>query len=152
MAGGTDGTDTLTNIERIRFADTALAFDTSGNAGQTYRLYQAAFNRTPDLAGLSYWIRGMDSGQSLTQVANSFMASAEFQFLYGTNPGNEQFVDLLYTNALRRVADKEGADYRVNQLASNLQTRTRVLVNFSEPAENQAALIGVIQGGIACAV
>ena len=46
VSGGGDGTDTLTNVERLRFDNTALVFDTSGNAGQTYRLYQAAFNRT----------------------------------------------------------------------------------------------------------
>nr|MDP2192071.1 DUF4214 domain-containing protein [Rhodoferax sp.] len=148
VAGGTDGTDTLTNIERIRFADTALAFDTSGNAGQTFRLYQAAFNRTPDKAGLSDWIRGMDSGQSLTQVASGFIGSAEFKGLYGATPSNTQFVDLLYANVLRRAADAAGSDYWLGQMQAGT-TRETVLIGFSESAENQAALIGVIQGGIA---
>jgi hypothetical protein len=64
-----NGTDLLTGVERIKFDDVTLAFDTSGNAGQNYRLYQAAFNRTQDKPGLSGWIKGIDSGLSLTSVA-----------------------------------------------------------------------------------
>ncbi|TFV95243.1 VCBS repeat-containing protein, partial [Oxalobacteraceae bacterium OM1] len=35
--------DMLTGVERVRFSDTAVALDIDGNAGQAYRLYQAAF-------------------------------------------------------------------------------------------------------------
>ncbi|MBE2262344.1 MAG: DUF4214 domain-containing protein, partial [Burkholderiaceae bacterium] len=35
------------------------------------------------------------------------------------------------------------------QLASGAQTREQVLTGFSESAENQLALIGVIQNGMA---
>jgi hypothetical protein len=40
--------------------------------GQAYRVYQAAFNRTPDLGGLGFWIGAMDKGVSLADVANGF--------------------------------------------------------------------------------
>ena len=53
---GTEGKVTLTNPSRLVFADGGIAFDLNGTAGKAYRLYQAAFNRTPDLAGLGYWI------------------------------------------------------------------------------------------------
>ena len=52
-----EGTDTLTNVERLEFADGTLAFDTNGNAGQAYRLYQAAFERTPDPVGVGYHVK-----------------------------------------------------------------------------------------------
>ena len=145
---GPDGNDTLVSVERLQFLDSNLAFDLDGNAGQTYRLYQAAFNRTPDIAGLGGWINGMDGGLTPTQVATSFMASAEFQSLYGANPSNEQFVSLLYTNALHRAADAGGLAYWVNQLVSNLQTRAQVLVNLSESPENKAAVLPSIAEGI----
>ena len=145
---GGDGTDTLVNVERLQFADFNLAFDTSGNAGQTYRLYQAAFDRTPDTPGLSYWINGMDGGMTLQTVASGFIGSAEFQGLYGANPSNTQFVDLLYANVLNRAPDAEGYDYWLGQMAGGM-TRELVLIGFSESRENQAALIGVIQDGIA---
>ena len=143
-----NGTDTLIGVERIKFDDITLAFDTSGNAGQTYRLYQAAFKRTPDKAGLSGWINAIDNGMSLASVANSFIQSAEFKSLYGANSTDSQFVTLLYTNALNRTADTAGLNYWVGQLSSGAQTRAQTLTGFSESTENQTALIGVIQTGI----
>lgn len=146
---GFDGTDALINVERLQFADVNLAFDVDGNAGQTYRLYQAAFDRSPDLAGLGSWIGAMDQGMTLLEVAHGFIGSAEFQSLYGANPGNGQFVTLLYDNVLHRAPDAGGYGYWVDQLASGAQTREQVLTGFSESAENQLALIGVIQNGMA---
>ena len=55
------GFDGVTNAERLEFSDAVVAFDVNGTAGFAYRLYQAAFDRTPDVAGLSVnvhcWIR-----------------------------------------------------------------------------------------------
>jgi hypothetical protein len=144
----TNGTDTLSGIERIKFDDVTLAFDTSGNAGQTYRLYQAAFNRTPDKLGLSGWIKGIDGGLDLPSVANSFIQSLEFKNLYGENPSDAQFVSLLYANALHRAPDLAGLSYWVGQLSTGSQTRAQALIGFAESPENQAALIGSIQNGI----
>jgi hypothetical protein len=152
VSGGTDGTDTLTNVERLKFDDAILAFDASGNAGQTYRLYQAAFNRTPDKGGLTGWVNGVDSGMTMLKVAAAFIESGEFKALYGASPTDAEFVNLLYTNALHRTPDQGGLDYWVNQLSSNSQTREQALLGFSESVENQASLIGVIQGGIELAI
>ena len=144
---GTDGTDTLLNVERLQFADINLAFDTSGTAGQTYRLYQAAFNRTPDQGGLGYWIDLMDHGTSLPQVATGFINSPEFQGLYGANPTNGALVTLLYDNVLHRAPDQSGYTYWTDLLAHGT-TRELVLIGFSESPENQAALLPAMQAGI----
>ena len=147
VSGGGDNTDTLTNVERLRFDDPALVFDTSGNAGKTYRLYQAVFNRTPDKGGLSDWLKGMNTGLSLQKVASGFIGSAEFESLVGSNSSNTQFVDLMHANVLHRAPDQSGYDYWLSQMQGGT-TREMVLIGFSESPENQAALIGVIQGGI----
>ncbi len=144
---GPDGTDTLSNVERLQFADAKIALDISGNAGQVYRLYQAAFNRAPDKPGLAYWIGQADSNVSLTNIASSFVASTEFVSTYG-NLGNHQFVDQLYQNVLHRAGEAAGLAYWQTQIDSNSQTRAQILNGFSESAENQAAVIGVIQNGI----
>ncbi len=150
-ARGSSGTDTQVNIERLQFADINLAFDITGNAGQVYRLYQAAFDRTPDVPGLSDWLRGMDAGLALQKVATGFIGSAEFQGLYGANPTNAQFINLLYANVLNRTPDQGGYDYWSDQMDLGL-TRELVLIGFSESAENQAAVLPAIQGGISYVV
>ncbi|MFZ4538891.1 DUF4214 domain-containing protein [Propionivibrio sp.] len=148
VSGGTDGTDTLTNIERLQFSDQTIALDNSGNAGQVYRLYQTAFNRTPDKGGLGDWIYGMDHGASLLDVSAGFVNSAEFKSVYGANPTNTEVVTRFYQNVLHRAPEKAGFDYWMNQIDSGVQTRTQVLTGFSESTENQAQVIGVIQNGI----
>ena len=145
---GSDGIDTLVNVERLQFMDTAVALDINGNAGQVYRLYQAAFNRTPDKGGLGYWIYGMDTGMSLLDVSAGFVNSPEFQTVYGLAPTNAEVVTRFYQNVLHRAPEQAGFDYWMNQIESGLQTRTQVLTGFSESPENQAQVIGVIQNGV----
>ena len=145
---GVDGADTLINIERLKFSDRTVALDINGTAGQAYRVYQAAFNRTPDNGGLKYWIGLMDGGVSLPTVSSAFIASAEFKALYGVNPTNEVFISKLYDNVLHRTPDIGGYNYWVGLLNANKIDTISTLINFSESPENQAGVIGVIQNGI----
>ena len=148
VSSATNGVDTLTSIERLQFSDKVVASDISGNAGQVYRIYQAAFNRTPDKGGLGDWIYGMDHGASLLDVSAGFVNSAEFKTVYGQNPTDSEVVTRFYQNVLHRAPEQAGYDYWMNQIQSGLQTRTQVLTGFSESPENQAQVIGVIQNGI----
>ena len=141
-----DGTDTLLGISYIQFADKSLTFDIDGNAGQAYRLYQAAFDRVPDQGGLGYWINQMDSGVGLSQVATGFINSAEFKSLYGNNPSNSEFVTLLYDNVLHRAPDTGGYDYWMNELTHGT-TREQALIGFSESTENKVALMAFDMDG-----
>ncbi|MBY0241102.1 MAG: DUF4214 domain-containing protein [Burkholderiaceae bacterium] len=145
---GADGVDVLANVERLHFANADLAYDVSGHAGIAYRLYQAAFDRAPDAAGLGYWIRQMDNGTDRFDVANWFLAGAEAQALYGANPGNATALNLFYQHVLHRNADSAGFNYWLNILDTGVASQAAVLASFAESAENQAALIGVMQNGM----
>ncbi|TFW17824.1 DUF4214 domain-containing protein [Massilia arenosa] len=146
-APGQEG-QVFTNVERMVFANdgSALAFDTAGNGGQAYRLYQAAFDRAPDKSGLGYWINALDHGASLAAVADSFIQSAEFRGLYGTETTDTQFVNALYENVLHRLPDASGAQYWLDALANGLP-RAHVLFYFSESTENVANVAPVIGHG-----
>ncbi len=141
---------TLSNLERVEFFDATLALDIDGNSGQAYRLYQASFDRTPDQEGLEYWIQELDAGiSSLTQVAKSFLASAEFKANYGeiTKLADADFVELLYQNVLGRLPDEEGYAYWLNE-AQNGAAREQILASFSESTENKANVAPLIDDGI----
>ena len=144
---GTNGTDTLVNIERLSFTDGCLGLDISGTSGQMYRLYKAAFNRIPDAPGLGWNIDLVDGGLTLAQMSAAFVASAEFTSTYGSLT-NTQFLDQLYLNVLGRPADPVGAAWNLNLLDTNAVDRPGMLAAYSESAENQAAVIGQIQDGI----
>ncbi|WP_373989943.1 DUF4214 domain-containing protein [Duganella sp. BuS-21] len=143
------GANTLSGVERLQFGDTMVGLDINGLGGQAYRLYQAAFNRVPDQAGLGYWIDAMDKGVSLIDVAGSFMGSKEFADQYGVNQSNAQFLNSLYQNVLHRAGDTAGFDWWLGHLDKGDVSRAQVLAGFGESTENQAALIGVIGNGFA---
>jgi hypothetical protein len=135
----------LVNVERVQFADAMVALDIHGTAGQAYRLYQAAFDRTPDKAGVGYWIDMLDHGETLVGAARDFVGSQEFKSLYGANIDDSQFVQALYQNVLHRPAEGAGYDFWMASLQS--VSRAQVLADFSESAENQAQVVGSIQDG-----
>jgi hypothetical protein len=143
---GSGSTTTLANVERLQFSDQNVALDIHGNAGEAYRLYQAAFNRTPDKVGLGYWIAALDDGNSLQNVAHSFVNSAEFTSMVGANASDTQYVAALYANVLHRAPDATGYEFWLHAL--EIAPRAEVLVNFSESPENQAQVIGAIANGI----
>jgi Ca2+-binding RTX toxin-like protein len=147
VSSGADGLDTLVNVERLKFSDSALALDIDGTAGQCYRIYKAAFARTPDLGGVGYWISVMDKGTSLQSVAGGFIDSSEFKSVYGANPSNDALVTKFYTNVLGRAPDAKGAEYWTGILNNKQDTVANVLANISESAENKASLVGVIGNG-----
>jgi hypothetical protein len=148
VSGGSDGVDNLQGVERLHFSDVTVALDIAGNAGQAYRVYQAAFNRSPDSSGLGFWIDQMDHGMNLNKVASFFLSSPEAQALYGSNPNDEQLVKAMYSNVLHRAPDSEGYNFWMGHLASGL-SRSDMLAYFSESPENKAALIGVMEHGFA---
>lgn len=141
------GSDQISNVERIQFEDTNVALDISGTAGEAYRIYKAAFDRAPDTGGLGFWISAMDHGSSLTSVAAGFIASPEFQKLYGANVSDRDYVTKLYNNVLDRNPDQGGYDFWLGALA-NGATRQDILVNFSESKENIANVADLIANGI----
>jgi hypothetical protein len=141
--------DTLTHIERLAFGDgSSLALDVQAgqNAGSAYRLYQAAFDRTPDIGGLKYWIADMDRGQNIGQIAQSFINSAEFKTL---NPGQDQnsIINNYYLHVLHRTADDAGYQYWNTQMAHGMKAN-EVLVSFSESQENLNNTKAALDGGL----
>jgi acylphosphatase len=146
LTSSRDGNDQLQDIERLWFTDKTLAIDINGNAGQAYRLYQAALDRTPDERGLAGWIKFMDDGGALTTMAQQFIDSQEFRTKYGALD-DRNFVNQLYLNVLDRNGEAAGITGWVNGLANGL-TRADVLKGFSESSENQANVIGQIKNGI----
>ena len=141
------GTDTLVNVERISFDNGAVALDIDGHGGQAYRLYAAAFDRTPDLVGAGFWINGLDNGVALEKIAGEFITSNEFVTKYGANQSNTQFLTTLYNHVMHRQPDDSGFAFWLGALDTGV-SRAHVLKEFSESPENMAQVIGAIQNGV----
>ncbi|WP_312485990.1 DUF4214 domain-containing protein [Massilia timonae] len=144
--------DGLFNVERIKFNDGYKAIDIDGAAGEVFRLYQAIFDRAPDLGGMGYWLHRRDTGTELMQIAKEFMSitapdgTIEFETLYGKNLSNEQFIVELYDNVLNRAPDAGGQAYWLQQI--QLHSREQILMAFSESPENKVNVVELIAQGI----
>ncbi|GAB3422513.1 DUF4214 domain-containing protein [Massilia agilis] len=146
-SSGKDGNDTLFGIDRLYFSDkVAVAYDWQGNAGEVYRLYQAAFDRKPDAGGLGFWIGQHDGGSTLQSIADGFVHSDEFRQAYGPTPTNTELVTKMYEHVLHRAPDAGGIDFWVKALDEGRATVAGVLLGFSESQENFTALVGVAAG------
>jgi Ca2+-binding RTX toxin-like protein len=144
----THGLNGVTDAQRIEFTDAIVALDVNGTAGFVYRLYQAAFDRTPDTAGLSTNIHLMDTKLTYLEIADAFASSPEFAGTYGASTTNDQYVSTLYSNVLHRTPDPSGYASWLTALNSGAANRADVLIGFSESTENHAAIDPVIVNGI----
>jgi len=131
-------TDRLDSVERLAFNDgTQIAFDNEGNAGQIYRLYETAFNRTPDEAGFEAWLEEADNGTDLMRIAQSFVLSEEFSLLYNGFNTVEEKVAAFYVNSLGRTPDAAGLEAWTVALSETALDDGQILIGFSESAEKK---------------
>jgi hypothetical protein len=143
---GIEGTDSLVAIENLAFVDGRLTVDPADHMAQAYRLYVATLDRTPDPLGLNFQSARLDAGVGLTQVAEGFVNSPEFQSKYG-NLNNAQFVFQLYQNVLDRGPTSDEVIFHTNRLAAGA-SRADVVVGFSESPEFINKEIGPVNAGL----
>ncbi|MBL9104420.1 MAG: DUF4214 domain-containing protein [Myxococcales bacterium] len=135
--------DTLVNVEKLTFEDGSLVFDLdSENASFAYRIYAAAYGRTPDEDGLRFWTGVLDErGDGPPEVADKefvasfFLTANEFTDVYGENPTNEEYINKLYQNVLHREADQDGYDFWLGKIEEG-EGRDDMLIYFTDSGEN----------------
>jgi hypothetical protein len=130
----------------IHFVDIDTSFDAAGPEADVYRVYQAAFDRKPDAAGLGYWISAHKGGMSMDAVADQFIGSDEFAARYGKNVSDRDFVGQLYRNILHRSPEQAGLDWWTNALGSGV-TRAGALASFSDGSENRQLVLPALLAG-----
>ena len=111
----------------------AHAHTDSSWSDEVYRLYQASFDRAPDLSGFMKWTERLATETPLKNAAAGFVNSTEFQNAYGALD-NEGFVQQLYLNVLDRYADAGGLAGWTARLDDGM-SRAEVLLGFSESRE-----------------
>jgi Ca2+-binding RTX toxin-like protein len=151
---GTDGLDTLTNVERLQFGDGAIAFDLAAgqSAGDTVRLIGAAFgakNMTPELTGIGITI--FDLGLSMVDVAQLAINTDMFLTLAGSH-SNVDFVNTVYRNVVGSAPSDADRDFYVGLLQGSGGTMTQAellaLAANAPVNEGNISLVGLQQHGV----
>ena len=150
ISGGSEGSDVLTGVERLQFADTKIALDLDGAAGSTARMIGAAFGTqyltNKPLVGIGLSL--FDSGTTIEQVAELVLNSALFEQLAGSG-GNAAVVSLLYENVLGTAPVGTERDYFVALLDQGMsQADLLVLAANSDINGAHVDIAGLAQTGI----
>jgi hypothetical protein len=141
---GTEGTDTLINIEKLTFADRTLDLDNYSSLTQLNdtqfsdlaEMYVAYFNRAPDAEGLFYWADKLAEGRTMDQIAERFFDQDETRALY-TDPSNtDAFVTAVYANVLGRTPDEDGFKFWTGKLAAGEVTQGAFVLKIILGAKN----------------
>ncbi len=100
------------------------------------RLYHATFDRESDMEGIGYWASKLARGEmTFGEVADEFIASAEFTDLFGDELSHQAFIELLYSNVLDREPDPDGLAYWLGLMEEGLSQRD-ALLGFSNSDEH----------------
>ncbi|MCB1665479.1 MAG: Ig-like domain-containing protein [Pseudomonadales bacterium] len=99
---GTDGTDQLSNIERLKFQDQGIAFDLDGNAGTAAKILGAiagaAAVQNKEYVGIA--LNLLDQGTSAEQLA-----TAALNVMLGNNATSTRVVELIFQNVVGSAPD-----------------------------------------------
>lgn len=140
------GVDQVWNVENLVLSNATVHL--TDEAAQVYRLYQAAFARTPDNGGLSHNIDLVDGGMSLKSMSNAFNGSAEFIQRYGSGTSDQTYINALYNNVLGRDAEAAGLSGWQDRLNAGTWDRADVLIGFSESPENINLVADAVEHGV----
>ena len=157
VTGGNDGSDTLLSIERLQFADTILASDTSpgGNTYQAWAMFNAGFDHAPSLAELSQWTAMLDrlggNQRELAQTMINFYAPGVpddvlVAYLWGTIIGGPIPPDML-SQFVGLLADGSFTQASLVEYVANIDYNTVELVGMvGQPAQLDPAWFPVPGG------
>lgn len=145
---GSEGSDTLTSVERFQFADKNLAFDLGPGeaAGDTVKIIGAAFGKsqiTPSFVRVGLDL--FDGGMTMQQVCVLAVGAMG-------SPDNAAFVTTVYTNVVGAAPTPAQRDEYVVQLQGSGGTMTQA--QLLELAANTAInaqtidLVGLQQSGV----
>ncbi len=138
----TQGAATVQPLDVALLRDAGVAALTGQELGehQVARLYVAAFGRNADSAGLVQQYAGLRAGETLAQLADGIVGSAEFTNRYGAL-SNADYVSALYQNVLGRAGDASGVAFYNGALARGA-SRGVILAAFADSDEERGRLNG----------
>jgi hypothetical protein len=139
------GTDTLVNVERIVFADRAVAFD--AHAGITSKIIGAVFGAA-DVANINHQGIGiglLDAGMSYPDLMQLAINAR-----LGGPSSNEAVVDLLYSNVVGHAPDAQALDVFTGWLDSGLMSQAELGIFAAEHPLNvlNIDLVGLAVTGV----
>ncbi len=144
---GTEGTDTLTNVERLKFSDFSVALDVSGYAGTTAKILGAVFGKAAvankEYAGIG--LNLLDGGMSYPALMQAALGAK-----LGAGASNATVVNLLYTNVVGSAPGAADLAFYVGLLNNGTYTAASLGVLAADTVLNSVNvnLVGLANSGL----
>jgi Ca2+-binding RTX toxin-like protein len=144
-----EGTDTVTNVERLQFSDGHLALDPSGNAGEVAKILGAVFgvgsltNQHYVGIGLHYTDTGMSYADLMQLAINAALGP--------NSSSHTEIVKLLYTNVIGVAPDAATLSYFTGLLDDGTYTASSLGILAADISYNtdHIHLTGLAATGLA---
>ncbi|MEL6766898.1 MAG: spondin domain-containing protein [Pseudomonadota bacterium] len=135
------------NIEQIDFTDASLAVTTDAAAVAIALIYQTALGREADAGGLAFWTGELADGQSVGEIADAFVSSAEFGSAGGDASDIDGLLELVYGNAVGRGPDDAGATFWGDRLGDDDFDAGDLVAAFAQAGETSEVNADAIEDG-----
>jgi hypothetical protein len=144
------GSDDLTNVKFLQFADSKVILDVAGNPTTAAKLIGVILGGSwvdnTFISGLAMGI--LDNGYSPATLARLGLESAMFVGMAGSS-SNKDFYNLVHKNVYGALPDASTLQSMVSQLDSGRTTQADVVLQLADTAQNtkNIDLVGIqLQG------
>ena len=140
-------TDTLRNIERLKFKETNVALDLDGNAGKAVKLLSVLLGaeNSQNKGYIGVGLSALDNGMSYESLMQ-----AGLDFVLGENPSSSAVVDLFYKNLTGEPTPDSILKEYSELLDSGLMTSSSLGIAVADHSLNisNIDLVGLAQTGV----
>jgi hypothetical protein len=134
---GSMGSDDLTNVKLLQFADAKVSLDVNGNPAAAAKLIGVILGgqwvSNLFIAGLA--LNVLDTGSTPAQLAKLGLDSAMFVGMAGS-PSNKDFYNLVYKNVYGALPDAATLQAAVTQLDSGAKTQINTVLQLMDTSQN----------------
>jgi len=107
---GADGTDTVTNIEKLQFSDRTVIVESQSHGSysalptELYQFFITAFNAAPGVTYMDQLAEAYNYGLSVESIVNIFTTKTQFTDVYPTSLSHVDLATQLVTNIVKSSA------------------------------------------------
>ena len=134
---GAMGSDDLTNVKLLQFADAKVSLDVAGNPAMAAKMIGVILGgqwvSNLFIAGLALSV--LDTGSTPAQLAKLGLDSSMFVGMAGSS-GNKDFYNLVYKNVYGALPDAATLQSAVAQLDSGAKTQADMVLQMLDTAQN----------------
>lgn len=123
---GVEGTDTLSNVEKLKFSDKTVYIETQTHSSYSalpeslWHFFIVAFNAAPGVTYMNQLAEAYNYGMSVEQIVNVFTSKSQFTDTYPTSMSHNSLATSLVDNIVKNSATSSTKASAVSDIAGAL--------------------------------